>query len=72
MILSLIKSLLSVVSSLTRWAETRQLLNAGEARNVLRSIDAANANIQKARDARASVKHDIDSVFNDPHNRDRQ
>lgn len=68
--IGLIRALLSAVDSLTRYARDRQLIQAGEARAALAGTTAALDAIDRARADRAAVRHDADSVRDDPANRD--
>lgn len=68
--LSLIKLLLSVVSQLSRYAADRQLIKAGEAQAIASGVAEADDAIDRARRAAAGVRHDADSVRDDPANRD--
>lgn len=68
--LALIRSLLSIVGSLTAWAQQRQLIQAGEAQAVLRGIEDADQAISAAYAARDRVRNDPDSMRDDPNNRD--
>ena len=68
--LTLIKALLSIASSLAQYAQQRQLLEAGRAQAILGGIREAEDAIDRARAARAGVRHDDDSVQSDPDNRD--
>ena len=66
MILGLIQAFLSLAGSLSRLAEARQLISAGEAKAMARSLGKQNDIIGKAIAARRAVKHDLDSVRDDP------
>ncbi|HEY7823636.1 MAG TPA: hypothetical protein VIG24_12415 [Acidimicrobiia bacterium] len=68
--LSLIKALLSVVSHLSKFAADRQLIQAGEHKAIVAGIAEADDAINRARRAAAAVRHDADSVRDDPANRD--
>lgn len=68
--IGLIRALLSAVDALTRYARDRQLIEAGEARAALEGAQRALDAIDRARAARAAVRHDADSVRDDPSNRD--
>ena len=65
-----IRALLSVVDGLTRYARDKQLIDAGEARAALKGTTTALDAIDRARRARAAVRHDAGSVRDDPANRD--
>ena len=69
-VLTIIRLFLSVAESLLGYAKDKQLLSAGEAINASKSLQLANATVAKAIDARRNVKHDADSVRDDPDNRD--
>lgn len=69
--LTLLRLFLSAASSIAELVKNKQLMDAGAAKAVLRGIKEADDAIRKARDARANVSHDPDSVRDDPHNRDR-
>jgi hypothetical protein len=68
--LTLIKALLSVAGSLSKWAADRQLIQAGEAQAIASGIAEADHAIDRARRAAAAVRHDDGSVRDDPDNRD--
>lgn len=68
--LSLIKGLLSVAQLFMKRAADKQLLDAGEAKNVVRALQHSQKVIAAAQLSRASVKHDADSVRDDRDNRD--
>jgi len=70
--LTLIRALLSVASSLAQYAQQRQLLEAGRAQAILGGIREAEDAIDRARAARDSVRHDDDSVRDDRDNRDNR
>ena len=66
----IIRLFLSVAESLLGYAKDKQLITAGEAINASKSLQLANDTVAKAIDARSNVKHDADSVRDDPDNRD--
>jgi hypothetical protein len=68
--LTLIKALLSVAGSLSKWAADRQLIQAGEAQAIASGLAEADNAIDRARRAAAAVRHDDDSVRDDRDNRD--
>lgn len=68
--LGLIKALLSIASSLSEYAQQRQLIDAGEAKALLRGIKDADEAIARAARIRAGVDHSPGSVRDDPNNRD--
>ena len=69
-VLTIIRLFLSVAESLLGYAKDKQLITAGEAINAGKSLQLANDTVAKAIDARRNVKHDADSVRDDPDNRD--
>ena len=68
--LGLIKVLLGLASHLARWAQQRQLISAGEASKVAEQLQETLDVVNKATAARRSVKHDADSLQDDPDRRD--
>jgi len=65
-----VKLLLQVAGSLTRYMQQRQLIGAGEAKAIAANLSEANENLDEALAARRAVKHDADSLRDDPHRRD--
>ena len=70
--LSILRGLFGITQTVLRMMADRQLLDAGEAKAIARNLTQANEKLDKALAARRNVKHDADSVSNDPANRDRQ
>lgn len=68
--LTLLKTLLSLADTLAGHLRERNLMDAGEAKNVARAVMEAQASVDRARAARAAVRDDPDSLRNDPENRD--
>lgn len=68
--LSLLKLVLTVSASIAEIVEDKQLLDAGEAKNVAKTLREQNDRVEKALAARRAVKHDPDSLRNDPNRRD--
>lgn len=68
--LTLLKLLLSLSSSLADYLGRRQLLKAGEAKAIADNLYDTLQKLNKADAARRAVKHDPDSVREDPDNRD--
>jgi len=63
----------SVMGLLEKWFESQhaeRLMGAGEARANARALRESRERVDKARAARRAVKHDPDSVRDDPRNRD--
>lgn len=67
--LSLLNAVLSLASVLAEYAKQRQLIGAGEAMALNRTLGESLAAIERAMAARRAVKHDADSIMRDPHNR---
>ena len=68
--LSLLKGLVSAVGFLAKFMADRQLIEAGEYKAIAMNNERTLEKVKLARDARRAVKHDRDSVRNDPNNRD--
>lgn len=68
--LQALSALLKLANLLAGYLRDKQLLEAGEARAISESLSVAQSRVQVAMAARAAVKHDPDSVRNDPYNRD--
>lgn len=68
--LTAIKALLAIVARLAQYAQQKQLLEAGAAQAILGGVREAEDAVERARAARADVRHDADSVRDDPNNRD--
>ena len=69
-LLSLLKGVVSLSSLLAKMAHDKQLLDAGEYKAIAKANNEHIKKINNAILARRSVKHDVDSVRNDPENRD--
>ena len=67
--LALLKTLIGGVASISKWMGDRQLIEAGEAKQVARRLLRERDRVQKAINAAANTKHDANSVHNDPANR---
>lgn len=68
--LSLLKLVLTLSASIAEIVEDKQLLDAGEAKNVAKTLREQNERVEKALTARRDVKHDPDSLRNDLNRRD--
>ena len=71
-ILSLISGLISLASAIAEYAKNRQLIGAGEAQALNRVLAEGLSAIERAQAARRVVRHDVDSMRNDPDNRDKR
>jgi len=69
-ILAILQALLSIAGTLSEYAKNKKLMDAGAATSVAEGLKNAMGAVEKARALRDSVKHDADSVRNDPDNRD--
>lgn len=69
-IISIIKLMLTLVSTLAQYAQNKQLMDAGAAEAVLQGIQDANTAIDKAKSARANANSL--PVSSDPQNRDNE
>ena len=67
--LSLLSSLIGGVVSFVKWLTNRQLLEAGEARQIIKNLEKEQERVKKAIDARRNVKHNADELLNDKNNR---
>ena len=67
---SVLKSLLLLAGFVAKYMADNQLLNAGEAIAINKSIGKSLERIKKAQSARDSLSHNPDSVRDDPNNRD--
>jgi len=65
----LIPVILSLFNRIAKYFNDRQLINAGKAIERDRQKDEAIKSINKANNARNNIKHNSDSVRNDPNNR---
>lgn len=68
--INILKILLSLASSISRYIERNQLMEAGKAQIIAKNIESALHDTNKAIIVSRSVKHDSDSVRVDPFNRD--
>ncbi len=68
--IGLLRAIMGIAGAIASYIGDKQLMDAGEAKAISRNISATLEQIDKARAARKSVKHDADSVRDDPHNRD--
>lgn len=68
--LAILKAVLSLADWLAKIAHDKQLLDAGEHRAVSKATQEALNNVKASQEARASVRHDPDSIVSDPRNRD--
>jgi succinylarginine dihydrolase len=68
--LKAITLLLSLADTIATYLKNAQLMDAGEAKRLLKCIKEADESIKRARTARSNVKHDADSVRNDADNTD--
>jgi hypothetical protein len=67
--LSIFSGLLKLTGILSRMIERRGLMQQGEVRAAYRSSQETLGNVERAMDARRSVRHDARSVRNDPNRR---
>ncbi len=67
--LGIIKGLLSFAEFLMKYASDRQLLNAGQQMELADAFKQTFTRVAAANAAVADVKHDADSVLNDPDRR---
>lgn len=51
---------IKTVSALVGWLQSRQLLDAGAAREALAALEVANAAVEKGRKARADTRADLE------------
>lgn len=65
---TLLKILLEIVGAIAKYAHDKQLIEAGEAKAMLKGLEDANEAIKRANHARANV--DSLPVESDPNNRD--
>lgn len=70
--LTLLNLLLTLAVSIAQAAGSRQLLAAGAAQQVVRDLQHAQEQVQRAHAARSGVSHDDDSILHDPDNRDNR
>jgi hypothetical protein len=70
--LAILKLLLTVAETLTGYMREKQLLDAGEAKNLARGLQEALHVIEEIKAAKRALKHDPDSVHNDPDNRNNK
>jgi len=70
--LAILKLLLTVSNSLTGYMREKQLLDAGEAKNLSRGLQETLDVIEKIKTAKRDLKHDPNSVRKDPDNRDNK
>lgn len=69
--LLLLKSLLSATASLTKWLGDKQLLDAGEAKQIVKALTKERGRVENAINVRNNIKFDTDSVRDDRNNRSR-
>lgn len=69
-ILGLISSVMGVLEKFFDSQHAERLMGAGEARANARAMKEGRERVEKARAARRAVKHDANSVRDDPRNRD--
>jgi len=62
MILGLFKGLLGLVLSIARYIEVKQLLDAGEAKANVKTLEAINDNAQKAKANRITASNNPDLI----------
>jgi len=67
--LGALRAVLHLAGTLAQIARDRQLLGAGEAKEIARQATAGLAAVRRARAARRGVRHDAVSVCDDPDNR---
>ena len=70
-LLVLLKVLLSLADGLTSYLREKNLMDAGAAKVTSTNLKGALDAVKKAQDAKSALRHDPDSLLNDPHNRDR-
>lgn len=70
--LTILSGLLKLINVFAQKAKDKQLLDAGEAKAIVRMSNEGMGKIYKAKLARDNVKHDVDSLRNDPNNRNRR
>ena len=68
--LTLIQGIIHLASAITDYARNRQLISLGEAKTLNIALGESLASVERAIEARRSVKHDPDSILHDPRNRD--
>jgi len=68
--IGLFKAFLMVTGAIARYVERKQLMDAGEAKHAREALEATLRAVDRAQRARRSVKHDADSVRDDPDRRD--
>ena len=68
--LGLVKTAISLVTTLVGYLRDKKLIEGAEAKVVLKSLQEADETIKRVKAARDSVNHDAASVSNDPDNRD--
>lgn len=66
----LLRALLGLASSVAKYVERKQLMEAGEARMVSNYLQGSLVAIDRAKRARHGVSHSDNSVRDDPDNRD--
>ena len=71
MILNLIGALLNIVASLSKYAERKQLMDAGAAKVIANNNHDSYQKLKAAIDARRDTKLDARSLRDDPANRGR-
>ncbi len=67
--LLLLKGLLTATVYVSKVLSNKKLLEAGAATQLNKTLLEEKKRVQKAIDARNSIKHDADSVSDDPNNR---
>ncbi len=70
--ITVLKLLLSLAGTVATYLHNAKLMEAGQAKSILAGIHHAQRQTKIAADARANVKHDADSVSNDPDDRRNQ
>lgn len=68
--LAVLSGLLGLLRVVVGYFQTRRLLEAGAATQVAANLKEAQDALLRAQSARRAVRHDADSVRNDPDNRD--
>ncbi len=66
---SILKLVLSLASSIAQYMERKQLLDAGEARQIAKNLTAASRKVEAAVKARNNVVHISEAAKHDKNNR---
>jgi len=71
-LLGFLKLLFTFANKLATYLHERQLLDAGQAKQLSADLMETLNAIQRSKDAKSAVMHDPDSVRSDPDNRDNR